>query len=645
MPISMLRALCCAFTLFSAQLMAAGNDASLGAQETNDSISSIVALRGDGDGAALFRSQCGTCHMGDSSKTKAPSAWHLSSMSPRAVMFALEAGKMKEQGAQLDAPAKAALVAWLTGATPGEDELPKAAYCADKPAATGMQVLSSGWGGRPEADGYRPFNLGGLDAASVKDLQLQWVFAVPGAGEMRSKPAVAGPYLLFGSQFGTVYALDRVRGCVVWTYEAGTAIRGAITVREESDGGATAFFADMRGTVYALDAAAGTVRWSASAASHYMASVTGSVAYHDGRLIVPFSSTEILSTTDSDYPCCKTSGEVVAVDAKNGRVLWRHQTVRDAGSVMGRNSQGSPSYGPSGAPVWSSPTIDRKRGLVYFGTGENFTHPATDTSDAIQALDLKTGELVWSYQATANDVWNLDCFDDNDAHCPDPGPDVDFGMAPMLVTRADGTQMLVVGQKSGHIHALDPDANGKLLWRTRVGRGGALGGIHWGMAADSQRAYAPLADYPAFVVVDLLPLQPSTPGVAALDLETGDLVWRHDNPAPACAEDDMGCLRANSAAVTAIPGAVLTGSMDGLIRALSTVDGKTLWVFDTAREFEGVNGLPANGGSIDGPGPVVADGMLYVLSGYTTNTGLAGNALFAFATAASVDGVAAVNAQ
>jgi polyvinyl alcohol dehydrogenase (cytochrome) len=133
--------------------------------------------------------------------------------------------------------------------------------------------------------------------------------------------------------------------------------------------------------------------------------------------------------------------------------------------------------------------------------------------------------------------------------------------------------------------------------------------------------------------------------VAALDLKTGNLVWRHDNPAPACAEDDTGCLRANSAAVTAIPGAVFTGSMDGVIRALSTVDGKTLWEFATAREFDGVNGLPAIGGSIDGPGPVVADGVLYVLSGYTTNTGLAGNALFAFAPAASVDGVAAVNAQ
>jgi polyvinyl alcohol dehydrogenase (cytochrome) len=384
--------------------------------------------------------------------------------------------------------------------------------------------------------------------------------------------------------------------------------------------------------VHALDIASGKMVWKTDAASHYLASVTGSVAYHDGQLFIPFSSSEILSTTDADYPCCNTSGEVVSVSAETGEVLWRYRVISEPGRAAGLNSAGAISYGPSGAPVWSSPTVDAKRGRIYVGTGENYTRPATDSSDAILALDIKSGALIWSYQGTANDVWNLDCFDEQDAHCPDPGPDVDFGMAPMLVTRADGKEILVVGQKSGHVHALDPDENGQLLWRTRVGRGGALGGIHWGMAADSKLAYAPLADYPFWVVVDLEPPVSSSPGVVALDLMSGNVVWRHDNPAPACEESDETCLRANSAALTAIPGAVFTGTMDGIIRALATDTGNILWEFNTAREFDAVNGIKAQGGSIEGPGPVVADGKLYVLSGYTTNTGKAGNAVFAFGT-------------
>jgi polyvinyl alcohol dehydrogenase (cytochrome) len=598
----------------------------------HDSISTIVERRGDGDGAeATFRTHCATCHMGNSGKTRAPSVWHLSSMSPRAVLSALEVGKMREQGSALDSQEKARLVSWLTGAQPQAQDIPATAYCTKPPAESSLVVQSAGWGGNLNADGYRPVESGGLHAGNVEQLALQWVFAVPGGSEMRSKPAVVGSYLIFGTQFGTVFALDKHSGCVRWMYEAGLAVRGAINVAPVGEGKAVAYFADMRGTVHAVDVVSGTLLWKSSAASHYLASVTGSVAYHEGQLFIPFSSSEILSTTDSDYPCCSTSGEVVSVSASSGEVLWRYRVIRKPATAAGRNSAGEVSYGPSGAPVWSSPTVDARRGVIYVGTGENFTRPATNSSDSILALDMKSGKLAWSYQGTAGDVWNLDCFDDEDAHCPEPGPDVDFGMAPMLVTRPDGKEILVVGQKSGYVHALDPDDGGQLLWRTRAGRGGALGGIHWGMAVDATQAYAPLADYPAWVVVDVQPTMPSSPGVAALDLMTGKVVWRHHNPAPACGDSDMSCLRANSAALTAVPGAVFTGSMDGIMRALSTKTGEIIWDFDTAGTYEAINGIKAHGGSIEGPGPVVADGKLYVLSGYTTNTGNAGNALFAFA--------------
>ena len=596
-----------------------------------DSIMTIVAARGDGDGAeAVFREHCASCHMGNSRSSHSPSVWHLSSMPPRSILAAMQSGKMREQAAALTQPQKISVATWLTGAVPGEEDIPQSAYCASKPGNADSTIYSSGWGGNAPATGYYRASQTSISGDTVSGLRLDWVFAVPGSGEMRSKPAVVGDRLFFGSEFGGVYAVDRQTGCTHWVYNANAAIRGALNVQVDDEGSLRIFFADMRGTVHALDGQTGEALWTRNAASHYQANVTGSVAYHDNRLFVPFSSTEIASTRDAAYECCHTSGEVVALDAKEGEVLWRFRTIEEPAAQYGKNNAGAPSFGPSGAPVWSSPTVDAKRGLIYFGTGENFTRPATKTSDAILALEMTTGALAWRYQATTNDVWNLDCGTENNTHCPDAGPDLDFGMAPMLVTRPDGRDVLIVGQKSGSVHALDPDQHGQLLWSTRVGRGGALGGIHWGMSSDGKLAYAPLADFPAMVVVEQVPFHPSSPGVAALDVATGELVWRHDNPAPACAEDDVSCLTGNSAATTAVPGAVFTGSMDGMIRAISTRDGSNLWEFNTADEFATVNKVKGHGGSVEGPGPVVANDSLYVLSGYTTNLGNAGNLLLAF---------------
>jgi polyvinyl alcohol dehydrogenase (cytochrome) len=597
----------------------------------DDSIMTIVASRGDGDGAeAIFREHCGSCHMGDSRISHSPSVWHLSSMPPRSILSAMQSGKMREQAAALSESEKIAVATWLTGTVPGEEDIPASAYCSAKTGNADATIYSSGWGGNVNATGYYPPSQTTLSADTVAGLRFDWAFAVPGSGEMRSKPAVVGDRLFFGSEFGAVYALDRKSGCAHWVYNADAAIRGALNVQVSEAGNLRIFFADMRGTVHALDGDTGKALWTLDAASHYQASVTGSVAYHDNRLFIPFSSTEIVSTRDRDYPCCHSAGEVVAVDAKQGKLLWRFRTIEEPAVAHGENNIGSTSFGPSGAPVWSSPTVDAKRGVIYFGTGENFTHPATKTSDAIFALDMNTGGVAWRFQATANDVWNLDCGTQGNAHCPEAGPDLDFGMAPMLVTRRDGREVLIVGQKSGSMHALDPDQRGQLLWSTRVGRGGALGGIHWGMSTDGKLAFAPLADFPALVVVEQQPFHPSSPGVAALDVTTGELVWRHDNPAPACVEDDVSCLTGNSAATTAVPGAVFTGSMDGMIRAISAHDGSNLWEFNTEREFATVNGVKGHGGSVEGPGPVVANDNLYVLSGYTTNLGTAGNLLLAF---------------
>lgn len=306
---------------------------------------------------------------------------------------------------------------------------------------------------------------------------------------------------------------------------------------------------------------------------------------------------------------------------------------------MGTNARGTKIFAPSGAPVWSSPTVDAARELLYIGTGENYTRPATTTSDALIALEMASGAVAWSFQATEDDAFNMACTVASDfENCPvSAGPDFDFGMAPILVRREDGTDILIAGQKSGMVWALDPDTHGEMVWAQRIGKGSALGGIHWGLASDGRRAYVPNADHTFAVIRDPRTgeyAQPNgegtpTPGVYALELGGGEVIWRAEPDLSVCA-GRLACLPFFSAAPTAIDGAVLVGSLDGHIRAFSTEDGSVLWDVDTAREFETVNGVPGRGGSLDGPGPVVVDGTVLVNSGYDMFSEMPGNVLLAF---------------
>ena len=333
---------------------------------------------------------------------------------------------------------------------------------------------------------------------------------------------------------------------------------------------------------------------------------------------------------DPRYECCTASGAVAALDAGTGAVLWFHRVIPGDPQESGKNEIGTRLWAPSGAPVWSSPTVDAARGRIYAGTGQNYTRPATGTSDAIVALDIETGELAWSFQAMAGDAWNLACqLRPHGRTCPDPpGPDHDFGMSPMLVARPDGKEILVAGQKSGTVWALDPDDDGAVLWSTQVGKGGALGGIHWGMATDGRYAYAPVSDR-RVIYVDVNPDRDPAPGLHALDLMTGEIVWSAPPPDDAC-EGKQSCLLANSAGVAAIPGVVFAGGLDGHIRAYAADDGRILWDFDTTDVTETSNGVPGRGGAIDGPGPVIAGGMLFTNSGYSLFRQMPGNLLLAF---------------
>jgi polyvinyl alcohol dehydrogenase (cytochrome) len=573
-------------------------------------------------GKKIFFTHCYNCHK-DSAAGLAPGYSALTTMTANSILASLNTGKMQQQAAHLTEGERKAVAQFITNSKLTTTTLPKTAFTPFTIATTATPFDHSGWGNNLPGTGFRNPAQAGISVNNVDSLQLKWAFAFPGVSLMRTKPAVVGDWLLVNGQLGDVYALNRNTGKVGWQFAANAAVRGAISV-VRSGNAITAYFADNSTNVYALNVKTGKLIWRQRAGFDPQSSNTGSVVVYNGVIYVPISSLEVASAAYGSYNCCFSSGGVVAMDARTGKRIWMYRIVPKA-SLIGKNKKGRPMYGPSGAPVWCSPTIDAKRGLLYIGTGENYTHPTTNTSDAIQAIDLKTGKLKWNFQATAKDAYNSGCpFLNN---CPDSaGPDLDFGMAPILVKRKDGKEILVAGQKSGVVHALSPD-NGRLLWQTRIGKGGMLGGIHWGMATDGNYVYAANSDLIFAVDRRDSTLQPS-PGLYALDLHTGKVVWK--TPAPDCA-GKTGCMTGNSAAPVVAHDLVWAGGLDGHIRAYAAADGKIVWDYNTVKEYETVNGVKGNGGAIDGPPPVISNGMLFVNSGYGLFGQSPGNVLLAFA--------------
>lgn len=338
---------------------------------------------------------------------------------------------------------------------------------------------------------------------------------------------------------------------------------------------------------------------------------------------------------DPNALCCTFRGSVVALDAATGDTIWQSFTNAEEPKL-----QANGKVGPSGAAIWSTPTIDEQKEALYVATGDNYSDPVTETSDALLAFDLKTGKLLWSRQFTQGDAYNGACNSRTRANCPpEDGPDFDFGQPPILVQLGDGKRALVIGQKSGLVHAIDPDEEGKILWQTRAGAGGLLVGSQWGSAADEQRMYVAISDVKLLTVADAaapdgrrIALDPEKGGgLHAIDLKSGQIVW---SAKPAlCPATRANCSPAQSAAVTAIPGAVFSGALDGHLRAYSSADGSVIWDFDTAREFPTVNGKPARGGSIDATGAAVAGGLVFVASGYDQFGGMPGNVILAYSVA------------
>jgi polyvinyl alcohol dehydrogenase (cytochrome) len=467
----------------------------------------------------------------------------------------------------------------------------------------------NGWGADAGNTRFQPASAAQLSAADVPRLKLKWAFGFPGARAVSGQPTVVAGRIFVSADTGDVYALDSQSGCVHWSFHADAAVRSAVTVERPAAGKPFAvFFGDARANVYAVDAVQGTTLWKIHVEDHPLARITGGVRVFEGRVYVPVASGEEGAGGNPAYACCTSRGSVVALNAETGTQVWKTYTIPDAPRPTTKNATGTQLWGPSGAGVWNSPTIDPRRRALYVGTGNAYSAPAAPTTDAIVAMDLATGQTLWSVQGTANDVWVVACINSPSPNC---GPDQDFGSPPILTTVASAS-LLVAGQKSGNVWAYDPDKKGGVLWRSPVvDNTTEFGGkIVWGGAADEQNAYFGLGPG----------------GVVAVRLRDGRRQWFASLPpagSPARAGQD--------GALTVIPGAVISGGWDGVLRVLSSTDGHAVWEYNTVRDFETVNHVAAHGGSMGAPGPVVAGGLLVVPSGYVgVRNGAPGNVLLVF---------------
>jgi polyvinyl alcohol dehydrogenase (cytochrome) len=593
------------------------------------------------DGGAIYKERCASCH--NEPEGRVPSLSAIKEMSGEAIYVTLTSGSMKTRAEGLSSAQIFALLGYIaptggTQTTPSKFERTCKGEAAFPPAANAPQW--NGWSPSLTNARFQGAASAGLAAADVPRLKLKWAFNLGAVIMARAEPAVIGNRVFVPTLTGAVYALDRDTGCTQWGFKADTGIRSAVT-EADLDGTRALYFGDGGSNVYALNAATGVLIWKVHPVDHFATVATAAPQVYKGVLYQSFASFEEALGAVPNFQCCTFRGSVVALDAATGKKLWQTFTIAEAAKPTGKNAAGKQQFGPSGAGVWSTPTIDEQLGVLYVATGDNYSDPATNSSDAILAMDLKSGKLLWSKQLTANDTYNNGCDTPLRMNCPEKGgPDFDFGQPPILVRLGAGKRALVIGQKSGMVHAVDPDQDGKLLWQTRAGAGGPLGGSQWGSAADAQQVYVAISDIGLGGVAD-----PKAPGgfrfildpkkgggLYALDLATGTIAWS-TKPDP-CAEGRTDCSPAQSGAVTAIPGVVFSGSADGHLRAYAAGTGKVLWDVDTAREFQTVNGAPAHGGSMDAGGPVVVNGMLFVHSGYGQWGGMPGNVLLSF----SVDG-------
>ena len=598
-------------------------------------------------GEYLFDKNCAQCH--DDPAMEAPTREALSSVSKEYLMIAMEFGKMQPMAEHLSKNQKGLIALYLAGDSKDEYLWLDKTACSE-PEGPDQQVWVENWGQGVENRRFVDSTQTGIKASNVAGLELAWSFAFPVVTDMRSQPVIIGDTMYIGDKAGKLFALSRFSGCVRKQIDILAGLRSAITLAELSDGRQLLVFANTLATVFAVDPHSFEIVWQKRVNISDYSVVTGSISYHDQRLFVPISSYEVAAAGSSGLTCCSSHGAVISLDAATGEELWSWHTTGDA-SLQKTDDGGKQHFGPSGASSWTTPAIDVKRGRIYIGTGQNFSPPATDTSDAIIALDMQTGELVWKFQAIENDIWNGACLNGG-PNCPEnPGEDFDFGASVVIADLENGQQVLLAGQKSGEVFALNPDpqgSNGEVLWRKRISQGTSNGGIHWGMALSGSRLFAAVSD-PEGLTPGFTP----RPGLTALDIHDGRIIWQqpisrgcdydYSNRPLVGIENTRNAVQHDlaeqyacsyyyglSSAVTATTDLVFSAGLDGKIRAFDAGSGDILWQTNTAVPFDSVNGVKGHGGSIDVAGQVVAGDWLYVLSGYSMFGQLPGNVLLAY---------------
>ena len=576
----------------------------------------------------IYQQKCASCH--ENPVDRIPPRFLIARRSAEDVIQTLTTGVMKQQAAGLTADQIRALAIFLTGKQPGAPLHAnlEANRCKDSGGPINLKGPQwNGWGRDLDNSRYQPKP--GIKSEDVPRLKVKWAFAHPGP-MATGQPTIIGDRLYLTTEVGAIYCLNAQTGCTFWTMNAGAAVRAAISVGPLPSGSEAKFavyFGDERSTVQSVDAATGKPLWKTKIEDHLLSRITGSPLLHGNRIYVPVSSFEETAGRDNKYECCKFRGSIVALDAYTGKIIWKSFAVQDEPRPFKKNSAGTQMYGPAGGAIWSAPTLDLKRKVIYAGTGNSYTDVETHHTDAIIAYDMETGKIRWTNQVSPKDNFLVGCRQPGVGNCPEQaGPDYDFGSSPILRTLPNGKQVILAGQKSGVIYALDPDNGGKKLWEVKIGNGGALGGIEWGFSADEENVYVPVADVSG---------ADRKPGLTALKIATGEKLWFVPAPPAKCSWGTTRCTNAQSAAATVIPGVVFSGTSDGHLRAYSTKDGTVIWNFDTAATaYDGVNGGKAKGGTLDGGGPTIANGVLYTNSGYGRLIGHPGNVLLAF----SVDG-------
>lgn len=593
----------------------------------------LLSTAAEHPGGDVYAKHCASCHENEELPL-ARSREALSQMNPTLIGQALLEGKMQAQAAHLTRTEVQAVVYFLAGQDYVAVDWESAAMC-DAPrrgidAGATPTISTFGYGHH----NHRRLSAkeAGLRTADFPRLELAWALAFPNVTMMRSQPAIVG-HTLYMTPVDSMalYAFD-IEGppCLEWVYRGTRPLRTSITHGTLPDGQAILVFGDSNAAIHAVDAKTGKGLWQTSLKQFPQSIVTGTPQIVGGSVYASLSQFEIMVGANPKHECCKASGGVARIDARSGEIRWFTPTLPEAKPVRDRGD-GQMMWGPSGAPVWTSPAIDLKRGLLYVGTGEANSEPAHRHTDAILALDLEDGTVRWSFQATANDIFLVGCRRGG-PNCPPEDSvnrDVDFGASVIIAQNSAGKDILLAGQKSSTVWALDPDAKGKVLWRWNRGVGSANGGIHWGIAFDGKRVFAPLSD----------PGRPRPgyerhPGLYAIDVDTGKLLWEHAKT-PRCKDRWKSWRNCQfqygfSAAPAVIDGAVVQGSLDGFLTVFDARTGKVLFEYDTIREYEGANGVTGRGGSIDSAAISAANGMLFVNSGYSMFGQAPGNVLLAF---------------